>query len=108
EQLVEVNRARTRLDPEFELVDTGIFDDRRYWEVTVEYAKASPEDILARISVRNVAPAAATIDVLPTLWFRNTWSWEAGAPRPAIRLDAAALVAEHAEVGTRMLSFGGV
>ena len=107
EQLVEVNRARTRLEPEFELVDTGIFDDHRYWEVTVEYAKASPEDVLVRISVRNAGPAAAAIDVLPTLWFRNTWSWEAGAPKPSIRLAATELVAEHAELGTRTLSFAG-
>jgi|SRR5579884_513265 len=107
EPLLEVNRARTRLDPEFELVDTGIFADGRYWEITVEYAKASPEDILVRIAVRNAASAAAALDVLPTLWFRNTWSWEVDAPKPVIRLDGSALAAAHAELGSRALSFAG-
>ncbi len=107
EQLVEENRTRTRLDPEFELVDSGVFDQGRYWEVTVEYAKASPEDVLIRIVVRNAASVAAALDVLPTLWFRNTWSWEAEAAKPAIRLDGASLVAEHPELGRRTLSFAG-
>ncbi len=107
EELREVNRARSRFDPEFELVDTGVFDDGRYWEITVEYAKAGPEDLLARISVRNAGPDAATLVVLPTLWFRNTWSWEADAMKPSIRLEGSALLAEHDELGTRILSFAG-
>jgi hypothetical protein len=107
EQLVETNRARTRLEPEFELADTGIFDDGRYWEITVEYAKADPDDVLIRIAVHNAASATTTLDVLPTLWFRNTWSWEPDAAKPAIRLDGSALVAEHADLGTRALTFTG-
>ena len=107
EELVAENRARTRLDPEFELADTGIFDDGGYWEITVDYAKAEPEDILIRIAVRNAAPVAGTLDVLPTLWFRNTWSWEVDAAKPVIRLDGSALVAEHVELGSRSLTFAG-
>jgi Mannosylglycerate hydrolase MGH1-like glycoside hydrolase domain len=107
ESLVAENQARSRLDPEFELVDTGIFERGRYWEITAEYAKASPEDLLIRIGVRNVAPETATLDVLPTLWFRNTWSWDAGQAKPVIRLEGPALVAEHGELGTRHLSFAG-
>jgi Mannosylglycerate hydrolase MGH1-like glycoside hydrolase domain len=94
-------------EPELELVDTGVFDDGRYWEITVDYAKASPEDVLIRISVRNHAPETATIDVLPTLWFRNTWSWGDGSARPSIRLEDGALVAEHARLGRRVLSASG-
>jgi hypothetical protein len=85
-RLVDENRARGRLDPEFELVDTGVFDDGRYWEITADYAKASPDDILIRVSVRNNGPEAATIDLLPTLWYRNTWSWS-GAVKPELRLE---------------------
>jgi hypothetical protein len=105
--LVEENARRGKHDPEFELVDTGVFDDGRYWEITVDYAKASEEDISIRVSVRNAGAEAATIDVLPTLWFRNTWSWEIDAPRPSIRLEDGALVAEHGELGTRYLSPSG-
>jgi hypothetical protein len=83
ERLVEENR-RGRDRPEFELIDTGIFDDDRYWDITVEHAKASPDDILARVTVRNAGPDEATIDVLPTLWFRNTWSWEVDARKPRL------------------------
>jgi len=107
DRLVDENARRGRDDPEFELVDTGIFDDGRYWEVTADYAKASPEELLIRISVRNAGPDAATIDVLPTLWFRNTWSWGIDPARPQIRLEGGALVAEHAELGTRFLTGSG-
>ncbi len=74
-RLVEENRRRGRNQPEFELVDTGIFDDNRYFDVFVEYAKASPEDILIKITVCNRGPEPAILHLLPTLWFRNTWSW---------------------------------
>ncbi|MGZ4318786.1 MAG: MGH1-like glycoside hydrolase domain-containing protein [Gaiellaceae bacterium] len=107
EQLVEVNRSRGRQEPEFELLDTGVFDEGRYWEVTVDYAKASPEDVLIRIGVRNAGPDAATIDVLPTLWFRNTWSWGIDPTRPSIRLEGGQFVAEHAHLGTRRLASSG-
>jgi Glycosyl hydrolase family 63 C-terminal domain len=83
-QLVEENRRRGRSSPEYELIDTGIFDDDRYFDVFVEYAKATPEDILVRLTIINRGPAAATLDLLPTLWFRNTWSWQPHAPRPAL------------------------
>jgi hypothetical protein len=78
--LVEENRRRGRQAPEFELVDTGVFHEHRYFDVFVEYAKHDPEDLLMRIRVCNRGPEAATVHVLPTLWFRNTWSW-GGAPR---------------------------
>jgi hypothetical protein len=71
-QLRDENRSRGKHDREFELADTGVFDDGRYWEITADYAKASPDDILVRVSVRNNGPGPATIDLLPTLWYRNT------------------------------------
>ncbi len=73
--LVAENRRRGRQDPEYELIDTRVFDDDRYWDVTVEYAKATPDDICVLIRVGNAGPDGETIDVLPTLWFRNMWSW---------------------------------
>ena len=104
ERLVDENARRGHDDPEFELVDTGVFDDGRYWEITADYAKAAPEDLLVRISVRNAGPGRATIDVLPTLWFRNTWSWGDARPKPSIRLEDGALVAEHDDLGARASS----
>jgi hypothetical protein len=82
--LVEENRRRTKADPEFELIDTGALDDDRFFDAVVEYAKEGPDDVFARITVTNHGPQAATIDVLPTLWFRNTWSWRAGSEKPQI------------------------
>jgi hypothetical protein len=107
DRLVEENRRRTKDQPEFELLDTGIFDDGRYWEITADYAKAAPEDLLVRISVRNARPDTATLHLLPTLWFRNTWSWEADTPRPQITLIDGALVADHADLGRRTLASSG-
>jgi hypothetical protein len=107
ERLVAENRGRGRDQPEFELLDTGIFDDGRYWEITVDYAKAAPEDLLVRVTVRNAGPDTATLHVLPTLWFRNTWSWELDAARPLITLDGGALVAQHDELGRRTLVTDG-
>ena len=85
--LVAANRARTRQDFEYELLDTGVFDENRYFDVEVEHAKAGPEDILCRITVHNRSAEDAALHVLPTLWFRNTWSWEAApsGPAPALR-----------------------
>jgi hypothetical protein len=74
-QLVEENRRRGKDQPEFELLDTGVFDWDRYFDVVAEYAKASPQDILIRVTIHNRGPDAATLHLLPTLWFRNTWSW---------------------------------
>ena len=89
--LVEENRRRSRDELEYELTDTGAFDDNRYFDVIVEYAKADPEDILIRITVANRAADAAEVHVLPTVWFRNTWSWgkdtyEADVPKPSAQL----------------------
>jgi hypothetical protein len=80
-QLVEENRRRSKLDSEFELIDTGVFNEDRYFDVFVEYAKADVEDILIRISVANRGPEAARVNVLPTTWFRNDWSWDGGKTR---------------------------
>ena len=85
ERLVEDNRRRDRRQPELELIDTGVFDADRYFDVMVEYAKAAPDDVLIRITVANRGPDTAELHVLPTLWFRNTWSWDVGAPRPRLR-----------------------
>ncbi len=84
-RLVEENRRRDKREAEFELIDTGIFDDDRYFDVFVEYAKADVEDILIRINVINRGPEAAELHLLPTLWFRNTWSWNGDATRPQLR-----------------------
>jgi hypothetical protein len=94
--LVAENHARGRDAFEFELLDTGVFDDDRYFDVVADYAKASPEDILIRISVTNRGPEAATLHLLPTIWFRNTWSWGIDPRRPRLRevtpLDGASVV----------------
>jgi hypothetical protein len=82
--LVAKNRARGRLDFEYELIDTGVFDDDRYFDVFVEYAKESPEDILVQLTIHNRGPERAALTVLPTLWFRNTWSWREGTRRPLL------------------------
>jgi hypothetical protein len=81
--LVDANRRRSILEPEYELLDTGIFDESRYFDVFVEYAKASPEDVLIQITAHNRGPEAATLDLLPTAWFRNTWSWKPNRQRPS-------------------------
>ena len=100
--LLENNRRRTRLDFEYELLDTGVFDDNRYFDVFVEYAKASPEDILIQITVSNRGPESATVDVLPTIWFRNIWSQKEDATRPELRAEAEGLiVASHPALGER-------
>ena len=85
--LVETNRRRSREEPEYELLDTGVFDDDRYFDVFVEYAKAAAEDLLIRISVCNRGPEAAPLHLLPTLWFRNTWSWADGGSKPVLSRD---------------------
>jgi len=79
------NRRRSQHELEYELLDTGIFDDNRYFDVVVEYAKAAPEDVLVRISIHNRGPEAALLHVLPTLWFRNTWSWPDGGAKPVLQ-----------------------
>ncbi len=85
ETLLKNNKSRGREEMEYELLDTGVFSEDRYFDVFVEYAKADADDVLIRISVINRGPEVAPIHVLPTLWFRNTWSWEAGASKPALQ-----------------------
>src|SRR6516165_3355237 len=84
EDLVRTNHCRSRTEPEYDLLDTGVFDDNRYFDVFVEYAKESPEDILIQVSVSNRGPEASQLHVLPTLWFRNEWSWGGNADRPIL------------------------
>jgi hypothetical protein len=106
--LVDTNRTRGRQALEYELLDTGVFDDNRYFDVFVEYAKASPEDILVQITVENRGGEPATLHVLPTLWFRNTWSWGGDAPRPTLRQTAPGVItASHPILGPRLLSCDG-
>jgi glycogen debranching enzyme len=84
--LIEENRRRAGAGPEFELLDTGIFDDDRYFDIFVEYAKASPEDLVARVTVENRGPDAAPLHLIPQLWFRNTWAWgQTAQPEPIVR-----------------------
>jgi len=103
--LVLTNRKRTRLELEYELLDTGVFDTDRYFDVFVEYAKETPEEILIRISVCNRGPEAAVLHLLPTLWFRNTWSWsrEPG-PKPMLSARGVqSVTASHPVLGDRSL-----
>ena len=102
DKLVTVNGTRDRRDPEYEILDTGIFDLDRYWITEVTYAKASPTDLLVTIRVTNAGPDADTIHVLPSAWFRNTWSWDADEPKPVMaRIDvtASAVGIEHPFLG---------
>ncbi len=111
EQLVRENRNRTRRDREFDLNDTGIFDQGRYFDVFVEYAKRDFEDIFIRVTVANRGPDPANLTLLPTLWFRNTWSWgrsEQPAERPSLRLRGSGQVeASHSSLRTFLLRLDG-
>ena len=82
--LVATNRDRSRHEFEYELLDTGVFDEGRYFDVEIEHAKAGPEDIVCRVTVHNRSAEDAALHVLPTLWFRNTWSWPDGEPKPRL------------------------
>jgi hypothetical protein len=106
--LIDTNRRRSREEFEYELLDTGIFHDDRYFDVFVEYAKESPEDILVRITVHNRGPEAARLRVVPTLWFRNTWSWGEDARKPSLRaVGPGAMQATHPELGDYWLHCDG-
>ena len=112
EDLIRVNGGRTRTEPEYEILDTGMFDDDRYFDVVVEYAKAGPEDLLMQVTVHNRGPEDAEIQVLPTLWFRHTWSWGGASERPELRtvdgLHRGSVVrAEHPGLGTRWFASSG-
>ncbi|PYM65481.1 MAG: glucosidase [Candidatus Rokuibacteriota bacterium] len=107
--LIEENGGRDRQAPEFELIDTGVFDGDRYFDVLVEYAKAAPDDLLIRVTAVNRGPGEATLHLLPTLWYRNTWSWNpAGPERPVLRQGVATaghvvIEGEHPSLGARWL-----
>jgi hypothetical protein len=106
--LVHENRRRDRSAPEYELVDTGVFHEGRYFDVEVEYAKADPDDILIRIHVLNRGPERAVIDVLPTIWFRNTWSWSDQVTQPALAaVDARTIALDDPVYGRRWLHCEG-
>src|SRR5216110_187898 len=103
-QLVDENRQRGLGAPELELIDTGVFNEDRYFDVSAEYTKGSQNDILIRITIANRGPEAAVLHLLPTLWFRNTWSWgrdgDGYFPKPSIEhAGAGAMLATHATLG---------
>src|SRR4051812_4595933 len=104
EDLVATNGRRGKLDFEYELMDTGIFDDDRYFDVVVEYAKAAPDDILMVVTAHNRGPDAAPLHLLPTLWFRNTWSWGDDVERPLLGVRDGGVHATHPELGEWSLS----
>jgi hypothetical protein len=108
DKLVETSRQRSRCEFEYELIETCVFDEDRYFDVVVEYAKATPDDVLIQISIHNRGPEAAQLDVLPTLWFRNQWSWRPSAERPSLeqlgeRSSSAVVHAVDAKLGPRFL-----
>jgi len=108
DDLVATNRRRSREELEYELLDTGVFDDDRYFDVFVEYAKESPEEILIKISICNRGKNAAVLHLLPTLWFRNTWSWSEGSHKPSLEQATdprgmTVITASHPDLGTRYL-----
>ncbi|HWZ31354.1 MAG TPA: hypothetical protein VNX18_08480 [Bryobacteraceae bacterium] len=106
-QLLEVNRRRTRQDPEFELIDTGVFDEDRYFDIFIEYAKPDANDILIRITATNRGPDPAPLHVLPSLWFRNTWSWKSNALRPSLKAIDGGIEVEHPTLGSYQLMCDG-
>ena len=93
DDLCRENGRRSRHEPEYELLDTGVFDGDRYWIVEVDYAKAEPGDVLMTVRVSNAGPDRETLHVLPTAWFRNTWSWAAGSPVPSLAATTSGTVA---------------
>lgn len=106
--LVSTNKQRSRQDFEYELIDTGVFDDNRYFDVFVEYAKETAEDIFVKITVWNRGPEQAVLHVLPTIWFRNTWSWHGNGAQPTLQqaplaAKGSAIIASHADLGDRFL-----
>jgi hypothetical protein len=108
EELVHVNRHRSRREPEYELLDTGVFDENRYYDVFVEYAKGDVDDIVIKITCANRGPEDATLHLLPTLWFRNTWTWKKEDVKPWVRRGADAgptrvIEADHPILGNRWL-----
>jgi len=111
EQLLTENRKRSRNDPEFELIDTGAFDHGKYFDIYIEFAKKSADDLFVSLRITNKGAETQTLHLLPTLWFRNTWSWTKNAPRPSIKLASSkekgvsCVTAQHDSLGTYVLSF---
>ncbi len=103
DQLVAENARRTAEEPEFELIDTGVFADNRYFDVTAEYPKAAPHDILLQVTITNRGPQRAAIHLLPQLWARNTWSWANSQRRPLLQLDGRSVLAQHPRLGDMKL-----
>jgi hypothetical protein len=106
-QLLETNQRRTRADPEFELIDTGVFDQDRYFDIFTEYAKADPNDVLIRVTVVNRGPEPATLHLLPTLWFRNTWLWRPDFIKPTLRRSGNMILAEEETLGSFQFTWEG-
>src|SRR6202051_4557316 len=108
-QVIDVNASRTRLDPEYELLDTGIFEDDAYFDVVVEYAKRTPTDILIRITALNRGPNTAPLHLVPQLWFRNEWSWTPDVERPSLGAghEPSAILARHLGLGAYRLYYDG-
>ena len=105
--LVQENARRDRRQPEFEIIDTGIFDADRYFDVDIEYAKAGAEDVLLRVTVTNRGPESAAIHVLPQVWFRNTWSWFTDRPKPSLERSGNDVVVNHETLGACTVHFDG-
>ncbi|HTO53607.1 MAG TPA: glucosidase [Myxococcota bacterium] len=107
-QLIDENRRRGRHEREFELADTGIFEGDRYWQIEADYAKASPYDLCLRLRVRNAGPEPAELHVLPTLWFRNRWSWDPAISRPSVRagVTPGTALADEQKLGRWLLAAG--
>jgi hypothetical protein len=105
-QLVDQNRRRGKHDPEFELIDTGVFDENRYFDVVVEYAKATPEDLLIRLSATNRGPEPANLYLLPTIWFRNTWSWTKDAIKPVLATSSDGRAGQSCSLKTKPILAG--
>jgi len=111
-QLIDENRNRGKQASEFELIDTGVFDEDRYFDVVVEYAKADVEDILIRITATNHGPETASLNLLPTIWFRNTWSWDQEVTKPNLKLVTTvgvetAIELNEPELGRRWFQYEG-
>ncbi len=110
DDLVAENGRRGKLDPEYELLDTGVFDDDRYWIVEVDYAKADPHDLLMTVRVTNAGPETATLHVLPTVWYRNTWAWGLDeSPKPELQLAGTSTIrTEHPFLGELEIAAEGL
>jgi len=103
--LVQENARRDRHQPEFEIIDTGIFDTDRYFDVDIEYAKAGADDILLQLTINNRGPDEAAIHVLPQVWFRNTWSWVTDGPKPSLERAGDDVVVKHEKLGAYAIHF---